>query len=422
MDRIERLTITGAGIVAGDDDFLFARGDDAGDAGWGEEGGGGDRGEARGTRWPPFQLQREATAVLEITQLQRVEAGAEGDAAVHRRGAVLAVVVDHQRLVDPQLRAVVRNQTELVGPRGRDLETGETFDQELRGVAREVGAGGPVDGAALLIHVRRLAGHQRVELVHIFPDIVEAEGEAGLVAFGRGRRGGEVGGIDVGDGGADEQIVETLGIAGAEVIAPDADSIHAREFAAACRGHCGTAHIDGRTGGAHPQLDAAGRPRAECDFGDAGFHAAVVRHPGGAGGAHPPNIVARSRPGIADEELLTAADVERESAEGSVLAGLSGVSPIEGHPECAGRRKRGAEVSRGRIGPDRDAVADVGGGGPCRTETRAAVLPVETTVGIGEVFRDDPVGLGSERGSKERRADENGVWKDSEIHKRRMGD
>ena len=56
-----------------------------------------------------------------------METGAQGDAAVQRRGGVQAVVVDHERLADGQLRAVVGDQAELVGTGGDDIEAGKAF-------------------------------------------------------------------------------------------------------------------------------------------------------------------------------------------------------------------------------------------------------------------------------------------------------
>ena len=103
--------------------------------------------------------------------------------------------------------------------------------------------------------------------------------------------------------------------------------------------------------------------------------------------------MARTRPGVADEELLIAPDIERESAEGGVLGGFRGEGPVEGDPEGAGGGERGGKAARGGIGADRDAAGDIGGRGPRIAEAGAAVLGVESAIGIAEGFRDEDLGV-----------------------------
>ena len=185
VDAVERQPV--AGRVDLTLALLGPRGRDAHDARVGAQRGGRDDGEGAVTGLAPAQVQLLVAAGLEEVDAQRVHAGGQLHRPVLVLRAVEPVVVDHERVVDEQLRAVVAAEAELVGPGRRHRQVRDRVHDEVLRRAAEVA--GPVDRRPQDVHVRRLAGLDRADLVRRAAELEDAERDARLLRWRVLRRG-----------------------------------------------------------------------------------------------------------------------------------------------------------------------------------------------------------------------------------------
>jgi hypothetical protein len=134
----------------------------------------------------PGELQSPAAVGLEVMDRERVLAGGELDLRVLRRHRVETVVVDRGLPVDRERSAVVAREAQRVLPRLIDDE--EAVHDGDEGVLHPLGAlvlvAHQVEHRQDLGDVRRLAGHQREDLLHRLADEVEAQGESVFAGSG----------------------------------------------------------------------------------------------------------------------------------------------------------------------------------------------------------------------------------------------
>jgi hypothetical protein len=178
VDVVQRQAV--AGRVAAHA-LLVPGGGDPHDAGVGAERRVGDDAERARAGRPPAQPQLLLAARLEVLDAELVDALVQLDVAVLVLGAVEAVVVDDELIVDVELGAVVAAQAERVGAGVFDPQVGDRVRDEVVGVASEVGVALPVDRGSQDVDVRRLAGLDGADRIQRVPDLVDALGDAGLL-------------------------------------------------------------------------------------------------------------------------------------------------------------------------------------------------------------------------------------------------
>ena len=140
----------------------------------------------------PAQRELLAAAGLEVVDPQRVHPGGQLDRAVLVLRAVEPVMVDHERVVDQQLRAIVAREPERVRPRGRNGQVGDRVHDEVLRQATERGVAGPVDRRLERIHVGRLPRLDRAQLAQRAGQLERALCDARLLRW-RVLRAGRLG-------------------------------------------------------------------------------------------------------------------------------------------------------------------------------------------------------------------------------------
>jgi hypothetical protein len=162
VDAVERKAVAGRVDVALA--LLRAGRGDAHDARVGAQHLVGDDAEGGGAGRPPAQRQLLTATRFEEVDAQRVHPGGELDVAVLGGLAVQPVVVDHEPVVDEQLRPVVAREPERVGAGGRHGHVRDHVHDEVVGEAAEVAVTGPIDRRPEHVDVRRLALFDRADL------------------------------------------------------------------------------------------------------------------------------------------------------------------------------------------------------------------------------------------------------------------
>ena len=179
VEAVEREPVAGRVDVALA--LLRARGGDAHHARVGAQRAVRDDAERARSGRAPAQPQLLVGARLEVVDPQRVHAGGQLGRAVLVGRAVEPVVVDHELVVDQQLRAVVARQAELVRARGRHGHVGDHVHDEVVGQAAERGVAGPVDRRLEHVDVRRLPRLDRAQLAQRAGELERALGDARLL-------------------------------------------------------------------------------------------------------------------------------------------------------------------------------------------------------------------------------------------------
>ena len=161
VDAVEREPVAGRVDVAL---ALLGAGSGHAHGAVGAQGRGRDDGEGAVAGLAPAQPQLLTAAGLEEVDPQVVTAGGQLDRAVLVLRAVQAVVVDHERVVDEQLRAVVATKPEGVVAGGRHGQGRDRVHDEVLRQAPERRVAFPVDRRLELVDVRRLARLDHADL------------------------------------------------------------------------------------------------------------------------------------------------------------------------------------------------------------------------------------------------------------------
>ena len=129
--------------------------------------------------WPPPASKKLTRSV--------VAAGGQLDRAVLVGRAVEPVVVDHERVVDEQLGAVVAAEPERVLAGGRHGQGRDRVHDEVLRQAAERGVAFPVDRRLELVDVRRLARLDRADLARCAAQLEHALRDARVLRWSSAR-------------------------------------------------------------------------------------------------------------------------------------------------------------------------------------------------------------------------------------------